>query len=125
MTNKINNFRIWNKKFNYWDTITSIDGDFNEIFKMDCFIFQQYIGLTDISGTNIHEGDILKYTGSFVQGMNFRVEYFGDVAAWGVATGNCFMLFEEFMDFCDSDKIDFRNAFKIIGNIFENPDMIK
>jgi hypothetical protein len=35
------------------------------------------------------------------------------------------MLFEEFMDFCDSDKIDFRNAFEIIGNIFENPDMIK
>jgi uncharacterized phage protein (TIGR01671 family) len=125
MENRIIKFRSWNKKFNYWDIIESIDGDFNEIFKMDCFIFQQYVGLSDISGTDIFEGDILKYSGSFMRGMNFAVEYSGDRAAWCVVSGNCFMLFEEFMDFCDSDKIDFRNAFKIIGNIFENPDMFK
>lgn len=114
-----------NKKFNCWDTIEPIGGDFNEIFKMDCFIFQQYVGLTDNTGLDIYDGDILKYSGSFVHGMNFRVEDSGDRAAWCLVSGNAFMMFEEFMDFCDSDNIDFKNAFEIIGNIFENPDMIK
>lgn len=115
-------FRTWNPKhkyFYFWGFNTEIDGKpyfvgtpsgggfiSDEIFKHT----EQFTGLYDKNSKEIYEGDILKnprYEESYV------VEYHGDgYVGWGDdRRPGCYLITDEDIE--------------IIGNIHENPELIK
>jgi uncharacterized phage protein (TIGR01671 family) len=144
-------FRVWNaidKSFhknlrNYF--ILNLEGDVGIvkeddviIFKPDCFIVQQFTGLLDSLDREIYEGDIVE---NFTSDEEYcspavivptKYEYTG----WSLAFKNKHLkdfqkeqlghlinnieVFEEF-------QLMQKNFgyYKIIGNIFENPELLK
>lgn len=81
--------------------ITDIDIDFNTI--------GQYIGLTDINGTKIFEGDILENIAS-EKGV---VKWFN--AMFVIDFDDTYLNFDEVWS-CD---------YKIVGNIYDNPELME
>lgn len=86
-------------------------------------IIQQFTSLKDKNGREIYEGDILKqYLGpeKINSSLLWEVQYFEERASFGVTSGNCFEIFEDvlFNDECSCE-------IEIIGNIFENPELLK
>lgn len=70
----------------------------------------QYTGLTDMNGTKIFEGDIVKVENALVRGI-FAVEYCGISACFIVSHGER----RYFLGGCNSE---------VIGNIHDNPELI-
>ena len=122
MNFKIIEFRVWDKekskfdindhtkniKYNLWDWSMSKC----LIFPVDSYIFQQYTGLTDSKETEICEGDILEWKGKFIAEVFFEQEN----AAFVIKSkkgGKAFM------------SENYALNFQIIGNIFENPLLLK
>lgn len=112
-------FRCWTgEKMDYDYPISTYDANVNSEFYysfsgQDKNVFMQYIGLKDINGKEIYESDIIKYAkwncivkyknGSFIlECINFDNE--GD-----------------FFYFADMSN----NLLEIIGNLFENPELLK
>lgn len=132
--NRVIKFRVWNtidKSFhrNLYDYfILNLNGDIgivkeNDviIFKPDCFIVQQFTSLTDSAGKDIYEGDIILFdednylvkNGLYCVGDdNFNGDYLlvekGSVMDYGISLANIH----------NSD-------LQIVGNIFENPELLK
>jgi len=79
------------------------------------FIIQQFTGLTDSTGKEIYEGDIIQ--GIIIGPVEF---FFGEFSIGGVTP------LKEWLP--DADKIDFENPkldLAVIGNLFETPDLLK
>lgn len=125
-------FRVWDKSINkfLWETKNEHFKSFNLwgwaermsnclIFPIDNLIFQQYIGTKDNFKTDIYEGDIVK-NGA---GRNFIVEWtylsfeFREIEKLNDDT--------IYMDRIISNIGDISKYCKVIGNIFENPDLLK
>jgi uncharacterized phage protein (TIGR01671 family) len=91
----------------FFDNISSFLGDVNKI--------SQFTGLIDINGKEIYEGDIIKYFNRVAQ-----IKY-SDMDA-------CFYLLTEYdkqsFSLCHTIN-DSKKDLEIIGNIFENPELIK
>jgi len=122
---RIIKFRAWadDEMFNwkelredYWDTFEAgVDGD-------KSIILMQYTGLSDKNGNEIYEGDIIKthheefFNKETKNGYNAYDE-FGEV----VFESRCWMIADK--------KHGKNNRFylhsEIIGNIYENPELIK
>lgn len=116
MTREIK-FREWNnttKKMDYDPTgycSGSFDqGDFqvNDIFSHNKFT--QYIGLKDKNGTEIYEGDIVRYSDA----LQFEVKWVGS-GFWLVS--------ERFSDAEPTSTMC--AALKVIGNIYENQELLE
>ena len=122
MNYKIIKFRVWDKEklkfdinehteniqFSLWDWSMSKC----LIFPVDSYIFQQYTGLNDSKGNPIYEGDILKeYTNN---GNN-------------TAIGVCKQTLGGWKIFSHPDSSICYHGWKdeVIGNIFENPELLK
>jgi uncharacterized phage protein (TIGR01671 family) len=122
-------FRAWNdssKKFVTTDFVIRNDGPY--ILTYDChnghmkswsspydkFILQQYTGLKDKNGDEIYEGDIVKATSDQYENENFVGKVIFDEG--------CFLTW--------INKNDIRGIWgeddiEVVGNIFENPELLK
>jgi uncharacterized phage protein (TIGR01671 family) len=86
----------------------------------DCENLMQFTGLLDKNGKEIYEGDILKYTYQDVMEIegvgkcNYRVAFQDGAFGWmGNITNSFFSFAAEPLDNCE-----------IIGNVFENPELL-
>ena len=100
----------WNKMYEPFTLINAITaGGISDRYNKHS-IFMQYTGLKDINGVEIYEGDILtdgKNNTSSVEWRNFLASYMLD---FNYANTE---LYEVLL-----------NKVKIIGNIYENPELL-
>jgi len=116
-------FRAWDEKSFLWDK-----GGFyfyvNDPFLKQGYVIQQYTGLKDKNGREIYEGDFCNRENW--SGNPYYVRYSKDGWFWRRHNETD----EEFLKhrdcFYDSDRL--RNGIEnceIIGNILENPELLK
>jgi uncharacterized phage protein (TIGR01671 family) len=82
----------------------------------DDYIVQQFTGLKDKNGKEIYEGDIIQYQDGSYQSANYDkvvVEWMSEDAGYDY-TG--WKLKDTFLQ---------GGSYKVIGNIFENPELLK
>jgi len=131
-------FRVWDKITNqylqelgiyYWHIPYSLDGEkitgeanlvgLSELLRHDNFAVQQYTGLNDKNKKEIYEGDILDFTARYKQTGPVEVIYYG--ASFGCVITDDGGLKE----FWNLSHIVQQHYPEIIGNIFENPELLK
>ena len=106
-------FRAWDidgKQMIPWCDL-KYDVTFEEVFDNEFLEVNQYTGLKDKNGVEIYEGDILSYFG-------FEYEVTFEESAFGWSEDGQFYAFAEMA-------IDEIEKTKIIGNIYENPELAK
>ena len=106
-------FRAWDKTLNKIHSWSTIENHFTleELLDTNFFEAMQYTGLKDKNGVEIYEGDILSYFG-------FEYEVTFEESAFGWSEDGQFYAFAEMA-------IDEIEKTKIIGNIYENPELAK
>lgn len=75
----------------------------------------QCTGLTDKNGKLIYEGDIVKLANGSINGSVFETKHkvIWDINGWNIPK------------WTQTDKPDFSHYIKVIGNIYENPELLK
>lgn len=121
-------FRIWDKSNKSWNQylllnaagkIVVIDdavgGQANTADNQENYVIQQYTGLKDKNGKEIYEGDI-------VQNMIIGpVEYFaGEFSIGGVNPLKDFLIIPS----DENESLSFKLHLEIIGNVFENSNLL-
>jgi uncharacterized phage protein (TIGR01671 family) len=132
-------FRVWDKITNqylqelgiyYWHIPYSLDGEeitgeanlvgLSELLKHDNFVTQQYTGLTDSNDNPIYEGDILKISygtmGDVIGQVLYEADEGGYIFQWERKGPNQHHINLN----CD---VAFESV--IVGNILENPELLK
>ena len=94
-----------NKEMDYWDLE---DRDYYAVTEPETHVIMQYTGLKDKNGKDIYEGDIFTITTGeeetniveFYNGEYFLLDHGLNLSKWN-------------------------NDGKVIGNIYENPELVK
>lgn len=117
-------FQIWDKEKNrmskplpvFWPVIQWSDGDIEmptdfALSRSERFVFRQFTGLKDKNNTPIYDGDIIE-----VNWLDARYKKHNDLVEWS----NEYCAFQ-FPGGCPSqDSVHF----EVIGNKFQNPELI-
>ena len=90
--------------------------------KLDRFILMQYTGLKDNNGKEIYEGDIVKNLSE--DGYPIRGLVFYDDGSFKVTSSHADITNKNIYDILDENLIEDNNM-KIIGNKYENPELLK
>ena len=135
-------FKVWdkeNKKMIYNPEVKNLDLSFtkiNLVFRDNEWEYLQFTGLKDEDGKEIYEGDIVRmYLGDgtiiedgvikFGLKQAFYIKYFGDSGQY------CYMQEKGSGSFSDNlENLNIYNEIdcddlKIIGNKYENPELLK
>ena len=95
----------------------SADSVFSTISNNDDFVIQQFAGLKDKNGKEVYDGDIVEYVCMFHE--REKETHTGEVYY-----ENGVFMFDRKNEFCTLDSNFFYKSIKIIGNIFENPELL-
>ena len=115
-------FRAWHKFLKSWvvSGAISLNGKYLGTDPEE-MILMQYTGLKDKNGVEIYEGDILEFNGQPIGGfgetnfkINFGMHYSKIYTVQAMASG-----FNLPREMCDTVSA------KVIGNIYENKDLLK
>ena len=114
------NYEVDDKNIGFELTLDGLGKESNQktwLRKPKDYVLQQFTGLKDKNGREIYEGDILKSVTKNIYSIEFNYGKF-------ILNGNyC----DEMYDFNCSEYRDGQNSserFEIVGNIFENKDLL-
>lgn len=127
---RVPKFRAWVKTEKRMLTVGEIDFDYEFAYldegdgyrcerDFDEIELMQFIGLKDIHGTEVFDGDIIKDSEGFIAQVVYDKEYAGfglNYQPFDPKEGLS-LTFEEL-------KNEYRNTFEIIGNIYENLELL-
>jgi hypothetical protein len=104
-------FRVWDSMYLNWKNPE--DYTYTELFLDDKYIVQQFTGLEDKNGVEIYEGDII-----------FCKAYYGIENRVGIVDYFASSFIVDWRNQID-DPLDEIPDIKVIGNKFENPELLK
>jgi hypothetical protein len=104
-------FRVWDSVYLNWKNPE--DYTYTELFLDDKYIVQQFTGMLDKNGKEIYEGDII-----------FCKVYYGIENRIGIVDYFASSFIVDWRNQID-DPLDEIPDIKVIGNIFENPELLK
>lgn len=129
-------FRAWYKPYKQMCQVESLRFDGNGVYtavlieepfydrrlvEADEIAIEQFTGLKDINGTEIYEGDIVKYYPHH-RGVPYRV-YWADKSA-KFLIGRDGVIGQSFSDIMHNLNTG-RIALEVVGNIHENPELLE
>lgn len=135
-------FRVWDGySFEYNPTLDGLKEnyditDFSDLENHKELIFQQYTGLNDKNNIEVYEGDIVKinrcYTRPFVnekQQIDYKFIDDGEIEIGQILWGwniQKYLVSYEHIRYDDSEDFDKSpHRVEVIGNIFENLELLK
>jgi len=115
MNKRVFKFRVYDEKYRSWCMNERFGFYTGNEMLQNGFIFQQYVGMQDIYGKDIYEGDIIEYTEKMddhgdKQTLRADVMYSAENAAFMLGRNN--LVWNYLDDACIYD-------LKVVGNIFE------
>ena len=110
------------KKMMDWDFIKSVN-NLTKLISLNHVDVSEFIGLHDKNGKEIYEGDILSYKFWHKEGIGSVVFQDG---AFGISTYIIHVELYTFNPFCsyDEPEKDCYPFIEVVGNIYENPELI-
>ena len=100
----------------FWDSLRAWNGNVKELM--------QYTGLKDKNGKEIYEGDVVQFLVDKTAEVGFG-QVIGDVESVRCKVGwRGLNIFDQFTD-VEGCVLDSDSQLEVIGNIYENPELLK
>lgn len=117
-------FRAWDKEcyqkelcMYSWKEMNEVQ--FDTMFENPRYVLMQYTGLKDINGRDIYEGDIVQMSTSWNSSEQYTKKYgYIRVVEWDNKSAKFTNVIAEKVD-------PYYDLIEVIGNIYENPELLK